>query len=370
VIYGNHCGSRPLVILGQMEKDSPRRQPVEEIQRQFDAKLREAKRQRSLLEAELESASERWRTERRQLNAEVDRLEAALAEARAIGKKPIGTKPDRGIDPLDVAKIQAAADDRIRKASKAWEAEREELLKEISRLQCTIGDLLERANNPLRSSMPMREDLETKLTLALRGKEKAESLYLREKASWDEDKLRMTGEIIRLRNNSALSKAARGKVGVDEHAQEFEIRVSAMQKEMDRERAEWRLQIQQMERTLSKTHQSVNSDVVDQLRRQYDDRIQEIILQKTQLTDELKRASALLESQRGRFMTATGNGNTNADAVSAEVARVQTMIVEIGKRIDDPATDLSTVIRKNVERAELNAYLKGIQYSTGNHNGI
>ena len=45
------------------------------------------------------------------------------------------------------------------------------------------------------------------------------------------------------------------------------------------------------------------------------------------------------------------------------------MILEIGKRIEDPATDLSTVIRKNVERAELNAYLKGIQYSTGNSKG-
>jgi hypothetical protein len=357
-----------------MEKDSLRRQStVEEIQRQCDAKLREAKRQRSLLEAELESASERWRTERRRLNAEVDRLEAALAEARAPGKKPVGTKPERGMDPLDVAKIQAAADERIRKASKEWEAEREQLLKEVSRLQRAVGDLIERSNNPLRSGAPAREDLETKLTMALRAKDKAESVHLREKALWDEDKLRMTGEIIRLRNLSALNQAAKGKVGPDDRAKELELRVGAMQKEMDRERAEWRLQIQQMERRLSETHQSVNSDVVDQLRRQYDDRIQEVIIQKTQLTEELKRASALLESERGRFMTATSRENPrngNADSISAEVARVQTMILELGKRIEDPSTDLSTVIRKNVERAELNAYLKGIQYSTGNNRGI
>jgi hypothetical protein len=355
-----------------MDKDSLRRQPVEEIQRQCDAKLREANRQRSLMETELESASERWRTERRRLNAEVDRLEAALAEARATGKKPVGTKPDRGMDPLDVAKIQTAADEKIRRESKAWDVERESLLKEVSRLQRAVGDLIERSNNPLRSSAPVREDLETKLTMALRAKDKAESVHLREKAMWDEDKLRMTGEIIRLRNISTLNKAAKGKVGSDDRAQELELRVSAMQKEMDRERAEWRLQIQQMERRLSETHQSVNSDVVDQLRRQYDDRIQEMIFQKTQLTDELKRASTLLESERSRFMTATidNTGNGNADAIKAEVARVQTMILELGKRIEDPSTDLSTVIRKNVERAELNAYLKGIQYSTGNNKGI
>jgi CRP-like cAMP-binding protein len=182
----------------------------------------------------------------------------------------------------------------------------------------------------------------------------------------------MTGEIIRLRNISALTKVAKGKLGVDERAKELEIRVSAMQKEMDRERAEWRLQIQQMERRLSESHQTMNSDVVDQLRRQYDDRIQEMIQQKTQLTDELKRASTLLETERSRFMTATGSENTGSDNaydIRAEVARVQTMILELGKRIEDPTTDLSTVIRKNVERAELNAYLKGIQYSTKNNKG-
>ena len=142
-----------------------------------------------------------------------------------------------------------------------------------------------------------------------------------------------------------------------------------MQKEIDRERAEWRIQIQQMERKLSETRQAVNTDVVDQLRRQYDDRMQEMILQKTQLTEELKRAGALLDAERGRFATSSGSNNPPA-AINAEVDRVQRLILEIGKRIDDPATDLSTVIRKNVERAELTAYLKGIQYLTGNGKGI
>ena len=94
-----------------MEKDGPRKQTVEEIQRQYEGQLREAKRQRALLEAELESASERWRTERRRLNAEVDRLETALAEARDAKKTPTPPRTDRAADPLDVARIQSAADE-------------------------------------------------------------------------------------------------------------------------------------------------------------------------------------------------------------------------------------------------------------------
>jgi hypothetical protein len=41
------------------------------------------------------------------------------------------------------------------------------------------------------------------------------------------------------------------------------------------------------------------------------------------------------------------------------------MIAEVTQMIDDPATELSTVIRKNVERAELDAYMKGILFSMG-----
>jgi len=82
----------------------------------------------------------------------------------------------------------------------------------------------------------------------------------------------------------------------------------------------------------------------------------------------LKVASALLESVRNR--AASASKPENASGVQAEVERVQNLISEIGRKIDDPATDLSTVIRKNVERAELNAYLRGIEFTTGNGRAI
>jgi hypothetical protein len=44
------------------------------------------------------------------------------------------------------------------------------------------------------------------------------------------------------------------------------------------------------------------------------------------------------------------------------VARVQARLAEVTAIIDDPATELSVVIRKNVEKLELEAYLKGLRY--------
>src|SRR2546428_5134019 len=89
-----------------MDKDLLRRQIVDEIQAEFDTKLRQAKRQKEQAEGELEAASERWRTEKRRMNGEIDRLEAALVDAKAAaarkqpqsdsGRKPASPDPLAG----------------------------------------------------------------------------------------------------------------------------------------------------------------------------------------------------------------------------------------------------------------------------------
>ncbi len=50
------------------------------------------------------------------------------------------------------------------------------------------------------------------------------------------------------------------------------------------------------------------------------------------------------------------------EAVEAEVARVEALIREVNSVIDNPDTELSVVIRKNAERAELESYLKGLRF--------
>jgi len=99
---------------GDMDKETIRKQLVDEIQAQFEVKLREAKRQKTHAEEELESASEKWRTERRRLNAEIDRLEKDLAEARDPKRK--GDDGTSGLDPAELSKLQEAAEEKLRKA--------------------------------------------------------------------------------------------------------------------------------------------------------------------------------------------------------------------------------------------------------------
>jgi hypothetical protein len=88
--------------------------------------------------------------------------------------------------------------------------------------------------------------------------------------------------------------------------------------------------------------------------------------------------SAELAAERQRFaaertrlgVTFTNSPHSDLDtaAIKAEVQRVEKVLRDIALLIDDPSTELSMVIRKNVEKAELDAYLKGILFSLGRAN--
>ena len=52
----------------------------------------------------------------------------------------------------------------------------------------------------------------------------------------------------------------------------------------------------------------------------------------------------------------------NNQLVRDEVSRVEGLIRKISETIEDPETELSVVIRKNAERAELESYLRGLRF--------
>jgi hypothetical protein len=76
---------------------------------------------------------------------------------------------------------------------------------------------------------------------------------------------------------------------------------------------------------------------------------------------EAKSAREKAEAQAAE-MAAAPAISREVQEVEAEIARVQGLIKNISQLIEDPETDLATVIRRNVERAEFEAYLKGIRF--------
>ena len=434
-----------------MDKDLLRRQIVDEIQAEFDTKLRQAKRQKEEAEGELEAASERWRAEKRRLNAEIDRLETALDDAKAAAaRKQPQSDSDQMPDPAAVARLQEAADEKLKTATAEWERERGQLKSQINRLEGAVAEAIARASNPLRSTQPMKEQFEIELNRVAQEKTELEQAFLRARTQWEQEQLKMTGEMVKLRRTAQIMgkpvpKEEKANVDpkirdlenqlkeshvkwsaereeltkqihrleqtsrhwdierrqLNDHAgqlqqafvkaqaqiQTYEATARApnpsegqieqlrrekegLQTELQETRKAWEAERRQLKKEIerlegqiqheSESQDRVSKEVVDQLRKQYEQKLQEAIQEKNQLTGKL------LEAERTpRSGGQTKNAGLDNIAIAAEVSRVESQIKELVALMEDPDTELSTIIRKNVEKAELDAYLKGILFASG-----
>ena len=173
---------------------------------------------------------------------------------------------------------------------------------------------------------------------------------------------------------------ARSSTASDSVIDQVRREKDALQKEFqnarnawDTERRELSSQVDRLDsqiHRLSESSHRVSDEIVEQLHSQYEQKLHEAIQQKTQLAQQLQSASSLLEGERARLSAAHSAGTAAAagfdeSAIKAEVARVEASINEIVAIIDNEETELSTIIRKNVEKAELDAYLRGILFVLG-----
>jgi chromosome segregation ATPase len=404
---------------------------------------------------DMEEAAEKWRGERRRLNTEIDKLETELADAKAEAARKRAAAAERkgsAPDPAMLLKLQEAADEKLRKAAAEWGAERTQLKSQVNRLEGAVAEAIARAANPLRATQSVKEQFEVQLNRVATEKTELEQAFLRAKTDWEQEKLKMTSEMVKLRRaaqifgkpipredapevnpkvrdlenqlKESLAKwngererlmgqihrledstrlwdterrqlndhaaqlqqafmqaeakiktfevaARERRPSEDNKVQELKQEKDELLRQLQDEREDWdaeRRRFEQQLQRMSETRDRVSNEVVDQLRKQYEDKLHDAIRQKTQLTEQLQNASTLLEAERVRLRAAQTAGNrsgVDTEAIKSEVSRVEKQISEIIATIDNPDTELATIIRKNVEKAELDAYLRGILFSIG-----
>src|SRR5439155_737628 len=259
-----------------------------------------------------------------------------------------------------------AADEKLKKATVEWEHERAQLKSQIDRLEGAVAEAIARASNPLRSTQPVKEQFEVELNRVHKEKTEIEQAFLRAKTEWEQEKLKMTAEMVKLRRAAQIMGRPVDTPEVNPKIRDLENELKATSKAYQSERLQLNGEIERLEERIHYvpgSQDGVSKGVVDQLRKQYEQRLQETIQQKTQLAEQLQSTSSLLEAERARSSAreATHSGLDEKD-IAAEVSRVESLIKEIVALIDNPETELSTIIRKNVQKAELDAYLKGILF--------
>jgi len=100
--------------------------------------------------------------------------------------------------------------------------------------------------------------------------------------------------------------------------------------------------------------------------------LSELQAEKSRLSSEVEsvkeHAAAELIRVRAEAEAAVAAAISSAIPQSSsgeEIARVEAKLAAVVQLVEDPTTELSVVIRKNVEKLELEAYLKGLRYADG-----
>ena len=78
---------------------------------------------------------------------------------------------------------------------------------------------------------------------------------------------------------------------------------------------------------------------------------------------EAEKAIAAAKAAAAASAAPKASSPVVTESLVKEMERVEGLIKQISALMEDSSTDLSTVIRKNVEKAELESYLKGMRFA-------
>lgn len=358
-----------------MDEESLRKEITEQVQAQFEDQLREVKREKISLEEEMETASQRWRAERRRLNSELERLEEALSSRRPSGEPGA----------VDTGELEQAIEERLRQASAEWAAEREQLKSEISRLEHSVAEAIARSSNPMRTTQTIRDQFEVKLVEAEAMRLRVEREFLHARSNWDEEKKKLVGELMKLRRLTP-SSGMQVKETMDRLHSRTESMEEARIRELEtqltetratilryhdaamktsQELAAARKEVQNLNRSLNEIREQIDSGSVEQLRRQYDANVQDLAEKNQQLAQKLQAAPQAAAGGTSSAVAPAPSPVAGGSHLDGEIDRIGKAIEAIDKLVEDPDTSASVIARKNVEKNALEAYLQGILFSLG-----
>lgn len=283
-------------------------QIVEELQADFERKLKEARRQSEQLEEDLENARDQWRSERRRLTAEIEQLEEAVERARESARRQVSDDMQSEIrfQLEEAIRARQQAEEELHASQAKWESDRAALKTQISNMQASVIESMERSNNPTRMAMAVREQVEMRL------KEAKEEWNLQ----WESERRRLNAEIERLkkapgavdeRKETArrallekLGKLPAGSTPGAKSPEQWEKELSDARLEWETERDQLNLRIRRLESELRHANESLRTEIYQELHSQYEPRLAEANRQRHALELELESVTSELNSERLR----------------------------------------------------------------------
>jgi class 3 adenylate cyclase len=332
-------------------------QLIDELQAQYERKLKEVKRRQDVVEHEFEGARELWRGERRRFTAEIDRLNEAMERAKEIAR----TEVARDLH----AELRFHLDEAVRARSQMeqdytssqapWESEREQMKTQMTTLQRAAIESMEQSNNPTRFALAVREKLEQRLNTAKQDWE----------LQWEAERRRLVAEIDRLRKAAGIvdspEKAAAkralleklGKVPADPSGSarsftQLEREFEAAKLAWDNERQQLLIRLKKAERELQHSVEDLRGQMQEELRGQYEPQLAAATRERERLSHDVANLMSQLTEERQRNTTRIAQLEK---AISAAKEAVKKQVAaELQSEFDHQLEELNRLKTRNERR--------------------
>ena len=302
----------PIDLYAVAWSEAASQQLIQQVQTQYEKRFKDLRKQQDELEEAFEKARDQWRTERRNLTGEIERLEESMEHARLAARAQTSEDLQSEIrfQLEEAIRARQQLEEELAAVQHKHEAERNNLKAQIAAAQASAVEAIERLNNPARITVAVNEKVETRLAEA-----KQEWLL-----QWEADRRRLNAEIERLRKSASpsakdekkeatrravlekLGKLPPGSAGPapktpDQWQKEFEDAKIGW----ETERESLSLRIKRLEMELQRSQDTVRAEIFQEMRAQYEPRIHEANRERQQLEQEIQSLTSDLASERRRL---------------------------------------------------------------------
>jgi class 3 adenylate cyclase len=346
----------PIELYAVAWSESAAHQLLRELQKRYERKLEQ-------LEQEFEHARSQWRAERRSLTAEIEHLEEALDQARQLAHQQFSEDlhSELRFQLEQAIRARHEAEKELSAAIDRFEGDRNSLKAQIDGMQASLVDSMERTNNPARMALALREQLELRLAEA----------KLEWQLQWEGERKRYIAEIERLKKalgpvaseekkeaarralREKLGKSAMGSSGpILKSADQWERDFQESKIEWDTEREQLKLKIHKLESDLERVQDSMRAEIFQEIRSQYEPRVDEISRARQRLEYDLQAVTKELAGERERLNERIKQLE-KAIPEAQEAARKQAL-AELQGRFDAKLDDVNR-LRARMERKQRDA---------------
>jgi class 3 adenylate cyclase len=293
--------------------ESVTQQLIAEVQARYEKRIKEHRKEQARIEEEFDTARDNWRNERRVLNGEIEELEASIDRARETARKQISDdlQSELRFQIEELIRSREQLEQDLASARQKFDADRNNLKAQIAAMEGSFIDAMERSNNPARVAMQVREQVEARL---------ADS-KMEWQLQWDGERKRLLAEIERLKKNTspfvldekkaaAARRAVLEKLGklppgsggpMPKTAEQWQREFEDAKIQWETEANQMKLQIRRLESALQDAQGSIRNEILEDLRAQYEGRLNEANRDRQRLEEEIQAVTSDLATERQRL---------------------------------------------------------------------